>query len=221
MADFTIIEEVVPELKSRPEAELRKRWREWVNNQPDVTRRWLMTKLTPLKRRTLQCGFAADYYQTEMMLAYTQHAQAEDDRFEETNGVVPEKKLSNDDGLPAPKTLDMSDLDKLAHPLDKMARRTLPDGQILYAPTEDEADALVQQAIRKATYQAPDPETGESFVGGHASSGWDAGGRFVGGGASGGWDDGSGAAAAGGSDASGSADTSSSSSDGGSSGGDS
>jgi hypothetical protein len=59
---FQILFEVVPELRDESHEDLKKLWREWVNEQDHEVRGWLTKTLTEGRRRVLQARFARDYY---------------------------------------------------------------------------------------------------------------------------------------------------------------
>lgn len=75
MADFSILTEVVPELSTKPEDELKTIWRDWANNQPAAIREWLTRPLRPEERRILQCEFAVTWYRTESLAAQDKRAE--------------------------------------------------------------------------------------------------------------------------------------------------
>ena len=62
MADFSIMQEVVPELLLYTDQKLGEIWREWANAQPDQIRRWMTRPLSVNERQVLQNQFASDWF---------------------------------------------------------------------------------------------------------------------------------------------------------------
>ena len=146
MAEFEkgaeFLYEVVPELRSKPIERVKQLWREWTNSQPPDVRLWLKDPLSKAQRRTLQFGFAADYYQTEMLI-----------EFQVTQDEIHQKMLDQD-----PRNQRrMPILEAAQQALDTggpMVTRQLPDGSVIYAQTEAEADAIVAREVEKAAENA-------------------------------------------------------------------
>lgn len=149
--------DVVPELADKPIEEVKRLWREWANNQPPDVRLWLKDPLSPSQRRTLQCGFGAEYYQSAMLIAFQntqeerhQKLMAADPRTQERRPIL---EAAQDDYQAA---LDAGAASARQLGAAQLVERTLPDGSTIYAATEAEADAIVAHEAEKAADPEPD-----------------------------------------------------------------
>jgi hypothetical protein len=142
MAEFEkgaeFLYEVVPELRSKPIERVKQLWREWTNSQPPDVRLWLKDPLSKAQRRTLQFGFAADFYQTEMLIA-----------FQVTQDEIHQKMLDQD-----PRNQRRMPILEAAQQAlgtgEPMVERTLPDGSVIFAQSEAEADTLAERYSEKS-----------------------------------------------------------------------
>lgn len=76
MADFSILTEVVPAMSKWELEDLKKVWRDWMNDQPEPIRQWLTRPLRIHERRILQCQFAVDWYRKQSLNAQDDLARA-------------------------------------------------------------------------------------------------------------------------------------------------
>ena len=177
MAEFEkgaeFLYEVVPELRSKPIERVKQLWREWTNSQPPDVRLWLKDPLSKAQRRTLQFGFAADYYQTEMLIAFQvtqdeihQKMLDQDPRNQRRMPILEAAQRDLPDGrVPADLKNALAEINKpILEALTEydriqqaradlgipMIERTLPDGSVIFAQSEAEADALVARYSEKS-----------------------------------------------------------------------
>lgn len=153
--------DVVPELANVPLERVKQLWREWANSQPPDVRLWLKDPLSPAQRRTLQFGFAATYYQDHMLIAFQntqeerwQKLLAQDPRTQERLPILEQAQRDVPLLHPTPETVEQFKLLLEAQHASELVSRQLPDGSVIYAQTEDEADALVAREVEKAAEDA-------------------------------------------------------------------